>query len=308
MGKVFSINISEKKGTVKHPVEAAELKEECGIAGDAHSGDWHRQISLLDYESIEVYNEKGHGIKPGDFAENITTSGIDLSSVKIGDVLKIGDCVAEITQIGKECHRACEIKKKVGECIMPKKGLFARVLQEGTVKTGDAVDFLPVLRVGVLTLSDKGARGEREDKSGETIKNIIKKIHGVPVKYEILPDETDKIKEKLLEWSMPCEDMDIIFTTGGTGFSERDNTPEATLAVLDRQIPGFSEAMRMEGYKNNPRAILSRGVSGIRNKTIIVNLPGSVKGVREGLMAILDVLPHAVAILKGEASECGSAH
>ena len=306
MGKIYSVNTSENKGTVKKPVALVEVKEEYGILGDAHGGDWHRQLSLLDVESIWELQQQGKDINPGDFAENITTEGLDLSNVQIGDILKTGKCVFEITQIGKECHGECEIKKKIGECIMPKRGIFARVLQGGEMKAGDSIEFLSEISAAVLTLSDKGFSGQREDISGETIKKMIRKIGCRTVQYEVLPDEADLIKEKLMSWSLPGEEIDIIFTTGGTGFSKRDVTPEATESVLDREIPGFSEAMRMEGYKSNPRAILSRGVCGIKNETIIINLPGSVKGVREGLETILDVLPHAVDILKGRTKECGN--
>lgn len=305
MARVFSINISEKKGTVKVPKSKGTLKKEYGFVGDAHSGKWHRQVSLLDIESIKVMHDKGFEVKVGDFAENITTEGIDLTKVKIGDVIKVGGAVLEVTQIGKECHDMCEVKKKVGECIMPKRGIFARVLKGCDISVGDEVKLFSPLNIGILTLSDKGAIGEREDKSSEIIKDMVKVINGKVVKYEILPDELDEIKAKLTEWSEPCENLDIIFTTGGTGFSKRDITPEATLAVIQRQVPGLSEAMRMEGYKHNPRALLSRGVSGIRNNTLIVNLPGSIKGVKESLEAILDVIPHGIEILKGEASECG---
>lgn len=306
MGKIFSVNISENKGTVKHPVERALVIEGFGLEGDAHGGGWHRQVSLLDIESIRAAGQGKADLKPGDFAENITTEGLALADVQKGDMLKAGTCVLEITQIGKECHGACEIKKLAGDCIMPRRGVFARIIAGGEVKPGDAIQILPVIRAGVLTLSDKGSRGEREDKSGDTVREMIKRIGCRTVKYQVLPDDAERIRETLACWCLPGEGIDVIFTTGGTGFSKRDVTPEATLAVLDRQIPGFSEAMRMEGYKKNPRAILSRGVCGIKNQTVIINLPGSVKGVREGLEVLLEVLPHALGILKGEETECGS--
>lgn len=305
MGKIFSVNSSEQKGTIKRPVERARAVEGFGFEGDAHGGDWHRQVSLLDIESIRAACREGPVLNPGDFAENITTEGLDLQSVQTGDILKAGKCVLEVTQIGKECHGACEIKKKTGDCIMPRRGVFARVLQGGEIKTGDAIEILHEIRAGVLTLSDKGCRGEREDLSGDMVKSMIKTIGCKTVKYEVLPDDMERIRETLASWSLPGERIDVIFTTGGTGFSKRDVTPEATAGVLDRLIPGFSEAMRMEGYKRNPRAILSRGVCGIKNQTIIINLPGSVKGVREGLEVLLEVLPHALGILKGEETECG---
>jgi len=147
LGEVFSINISLHKGTSKFPVEKAYLVENSGIREDAHAGFFHRQISLLSWESIEkenLYLEKEkHRIlklKPGDFAENITTKGIDLSSLKIGDKIKVGqEVLLEISQIGKKCHTLCEISKKIGRCIMPKQGVFAKVLKGGWVKKGDPI-------------------------------------------------------------------------------------------------------------------------------------------------------------------------
>ena len=153
----------------------------------------------------------------------------------------------------------------------------------------------------VLTLSDKGSRGEREDESGPTIADLLSSI-GARVDYlEILPDEKEMIKEKLIGYS---KKVDLIITTGGTGLSPRDVTPEATLEVIDRQVPGIAEAMRMEGLKKTKRAMLSRAVAGVRGSTLIVNLPGSPKAVREGLEAILDVVPHAVEKLKGSPEDC----
>lgn len=305
MGKIVSINISENKGTAKTPVIKGVLKEEYGLIGDAHSGNWHRQVSLLDIESIRKVQESGVKINMGDFAENITTEGINLENVKIGDIIKAGSAVLEVTQIGKECHDMCEIRKKVGDCIMPKKGVFTRVIKGGEISAGESIKYLYPINVGILTLSDKGSKGEREDLSGQMIKDIVKKINGQVLKYEILPDEFEEIKSKLTNWCEPNQKIDIILTTGGTGFSLRDITPEATQSVIQRLAPGLSEAMRFEGYKNNSKAILSRGISGIRNNTLIVNLPGSVRGVRESLEVLLDVVTHGIEILKGRDSECG---
>jgi len=160
------------------------------------------------------------------------------------------------------------------------------------------------LKVGILTISDKGAKGEREDKSGLAIKEQIKSIGAEIIRYQIVPDEPEVIKKILVEWC--AEGLDLILTTGGTGFSPRDNTPEATQAVIERPTPGINEAIRSYGLKKTPKAMLSRAVSGIRGKTLIINLPGSEKGVRESLEAILPVLPHAIEILSGKAGECGS--
>jgi MOSC domain-containing protein YiiM len=131
--EVVSLNVSEKKGEPKRPVDRLLLIKDHGAQGDAHAGPWHRQISLLAEEDIEVMRKKGAGVSPGDFAENITTSGIDLASLPVGSCLKIGNALLEVTQIGKECHKGCAIMKQVGDCIMPRRGIFAKVIEGGEV-------------------------------------------------------------------------------------------------------------------------------------------------------------------------------
>jgi len=156
------------------------------------------------------------------------------------------------------------------------------------------------IRVGILTVSDRSSRGEREDESGPTIHRLVlEHLDADIAAVGIVPDEIDAIAELLIEWSDELK-LDLILTTGGTGLSPRDLTPEATLRVIDREAPGFSEAMRMDGFKKTPHALLSRGISGIRGRTLIINLPGSPKGVSEGLGLILPSLPHAIEILRGE--------
>lgn len=137
--KVISVNISEKKGTVKSPVPQIELKKNHGIVGDAHAGNWHRQVSLLAVESLEKMKERIPSLKPGDFAENIMTEGISLHTLPIGTILSIGECELEVTQIGKECHKGCEIRNITGECIMPTEGIFAIVRKEGTIYPKDEI-------------------------------------------------------------------------------------------------------------------------------------------------------------------------
>jgi len=139
-GKIVAISISEKRGIPKTNVETARLVEDYGIVGDAHAGDWHRQVSLLAAESIAKMQAKGADVHPGNFAENITTEGIDVPHLQIGDRLVLGEAEVEITQIGKECHAHCAIFHQVGDCVMPREGVFARVIRGGELKVGDGVD------------------------------------------------------------------------------------------------------------------------------------------------------------------------
>jgi len=157
---------------------------------------------------------------------------------------------------------------------------------------------------GVLTMSDKGARGEREDTSGAAIQRILSDAGFIPGAYRIVPDDFETIKTVLPQWA-DTDELNLIVTTGGTGFAPRDVTPEATLAVIDRPAPGMAEAMRAKSLQVTAHAMLSRAVAGIRGKTLIVNLPGSRKGATECLEVILPALPHALELLAGVGGECG---
>ena len=161
------------------------------------------------------------------------------------------------------------------------------------------------MRAAVLTISDKGSRNEREDKSGPAVVAILKEMGATVELCEIVPDEQDRIMERLLDYADRLQ-MDLVVTTGGTGVSPRDVTPEATTAVLDRRLPGLAEAMRMESFKITPHALISRAVCGIRKETLILNLPGSPRAAAENLGFILKALPHAVAKIKGDPSDCGA--
>lgn len=154
-----------------------------------------------------------------------------------------------------------------------------------------------MIRVGIITISDRSSRGERDDLSGPALANRVKSAGFYVVSTTILPDEYDQIKSCLIEW---CDsgNFDLILTTGGTGFAPRDITPEATLAVLEKSAPGITEAMRAQSLKITPHAMLSRQQAGIRKKTLIINLPGSPKGAVENLEVVLPVIPHAIELLQ----------
>jgi molybdenum cofactor synthesis domain-containing protein len=160
-----------------------------------------------------------------------------------------------------------------------------------------------MVNIGIITASDKGARGEREDVSGRTIATMLAGI-GEVKHYVVVPDEREALSREIIHM-VDTLAVDLILTTGGTGLSPRDVTPEATLAVIDRQVPGIPEAMRARSLEITSRAMLSRAVAGIRGRTLIINLPGSPKGVRECLEVVLPALEHGLAIMKGEAGECG---
>ncbi|MCL5290052.1 MAG: MogA/MoaB family molybdenum cofactor biosynthesis protein [Bacillota bacterium] len=158
-------------------------------------------------------------------------------------------------------------------------------------------------KIGIVTMSDKGSQGLREDTSGAAIRELVSGI-GTVEQYRIVPDDPEVIKETLMEFA-DVHRLDLILTTGGTGLSPRDHTPEATLAVIHRQVPGIAETIRALSLQKTPKAMLSRAVSGTRGRTLIINLPGSVKGVRECLEVVLPVLPHGLEILSGRGGECG---
>lgn len=308
MGVLKGICVSKKRGTKKVEVAEAMLVENYGIEGDAHAGNWHRQVSLLSLEKIEAFREKGAQVSFGDFGENLIIDGFDFRSLPVGTIFTIGDAVLKMTQIGKECHTHCQIYQTMGECIMPREGVFAVVLKGGQIRNGDTVEMVPVpsdapLTAAVITLSDKGAKGEREDKSGPVIVKMLEEAGYEIIESNILPDEQKLLENELIRLSDQRQ-VNLILTTGGTGFSERDRTPEATMTVATRLAPGIAEAIRAGSMKITKRAMLSRETSVIRNKTLIVNLPGSPKAVAESLELVIDQLDHGIKILLGRTDEC----
>ncbi len=307
-GQIRAICISREKGTEKRPIPEARFVKDFGIEGDAHGGKWHRQVSLLSYDKVKAFNESGANVADGDFGENLLVEGIDFRELPVGSKFYAGDVVLCMTQIGKECHSHCAIHARVGDCIMPREGVFAEVLQEGVLRPGDELRVeLPAadrpFTAAVITLSDKGAKGERKDESGPAAAEMLREAGYEVLETMILPDEPAALKSQLIRLA-DGRQVDLVLTSGGTGFSMRDRTPEATMAVADRNAPGIAEYIRMKSMELTDRAMLSRGVSAIRKKTLIVNLPGSPKAVKESLGFILGALDHGLKILRGSASEC----
>ena len=307
MGKILAICTSPRRGTLKTPVPSAVLTPEWGIVGDAHGGSWHRQVSLLSAEKIEAFRQK-LWVDYGAFGENLVVDGFDFRALPVGTLLRCGEVLLEMTQIGKECHSHCQIYKRMGDCIMPREGVFTEVIEPGHIKIGDEITMIPPKKdrpftAAVITLSDKGAAGEREDKSGPKIVEMIKEA-GYDVKETLLlPDGRTALEKQLIRLADQRQ-INVIFTTGGTGFAERDVTPEATIAVCDRMANGIADAIRNYSMTITPRAMFSRAVSGIRKKTLIINLPGSPKAVQEALEFLLPHLEHGIGILRGSEGEC----
>jgi molybdenum cofactor synthesis domain-containing protein len=298
---IRSLNISEKKGTVKTPIDSIVI-DETGVKGDAHAGYWHRQVSLLGVESLkkaEAQNNREFNF--GDFGENITTEGLELHKTNILDRFECGDVVLQVTQIGKKCHTGCEIMQQVGSCIMPVEGIFCRVLKTGQLKKGDKLTYIQKeIKVLVVTLSDRAAKGIYKDKSGPFAAKLVKEFfekgnRPVNIENTIIPDDSEKLEELLV--NAANEKVDIIITTGGTGIGSRDITPDVVKKLLDKEIPGIMELIRTRYGAEKPNALLSRSVAGVIQKSLVYTLPGSVKAVKEYLDEITKTLEHSLRMI-----------
>lgn len=314
MGKVEAICTAAVKGGKKLPQPAVRFAANHGIEGDAHAGPWHRQVSVLAAEDIEEMRQRAlPGVKAGDFAENLVLSGIELGGLGLGSRLRLGgEAELRVTQLGKQCHRRCVIYEETGDCIMPRLGLFARVVRTGTVAVGDSVEAIEcvprrMFQAVILTVSDHCSRGEKTDTAGPAVGTLLNSsIDAHVYAAEIVPDDGGRIAERLRHYS-DGHSIDLVLAVGGTGFAPRDVTPEAVREVIERPTPGLDEAMRRASMEKTPAAMLSRAVSGIRNSTLIVSLPGSERGAVENLQAILAALGHGLAKLRGDPSDCGAA-
>jgi len=306
-GRVVSVNVADRTGVPKTPRAAITLLAGHGVEGDAHGGPWHRQVSLLADESVAKMRAQGLDVTPGAFGENVTTEGVVVHRLPLGTRMRLGETLVEVTQIGKVCHDRCAIYEQVGDCVMPREGVFARVVEGGELRPGDAISIekRSLIRAAVLTSSDKGARGERADESGDALAALLEEMGAAVVERVIVPDERDQIAAALVHFADEAG-VNLVLTTGGTGLTSRDVTPEATLDVIDRVAPGFAEAMRMGSLASTPHAMLSRAVSGLRGRTLIVNMPGSPRACREQFAMIAPALPHAIEKLLDLGGDCAA--
>lgn len=302
--KVLSVNVSEKKGTIKKAVDEITLNH-LGVMNDAHAGHWHRQVSLLGKESVDRFaTQAGRSIAYGEFAENLTTEGVELFKTSPLDRFVGENVELEVTQIGKQCHgTSCAIFREVGNCVMPKEGIFARVIRQGSLKPGDVLEFKPrVLRFHVVTLSDRASKGIYADRSGPRIVEILeshfdKLPRNIEVAHSIIPDDASSLSV-LIEKST-YDEVDVIITTGGTGIGPRDVTVETVKPMLDMEIPGIMEMIRVKYGEKKPNALLSRGVAGLIGNTFVYTLPGSVKAVNEYMEEILKTMEHLIYMRYG---------
>jgi molybdenum cofactor synthesis domain-containing protein len=299
--EVKSVNISKEKGTVKTPVDKIELSE-IGVEGDAHSGAWHRQVSLLGLESFNRFSEEANRkIEFGEFAENITTDGLSLYLTSPLDRFFGDDVELEVTQIGKKCHGdSCAIYTEVGNCVMPKEGIFCRVIKGGKLKAGDKLIYKPyIFKTLIITLSDRASKGVYKDRSGAKIKSMMENwllfTHKhFEIENQIIPDDAEKL-EAIIEAAK--DKFDFIICTGGTGIGSRDITVDVVEKLIDKQIPGIMEHIRYKYGSIKPNALLSRGIAGIIGKAQIYTLPGSEKAVTEYMTEILKTTQHIILMM-----------
>jgi len=310
MARISAVCLSGKRQSRKTRQDSVLLSENYGIEGDAHAGSGPRQVSILSELSLAKMEAEGIETSPGCCGENMDIHGtIELHTLLRGVQLKLGEsAVVRITEIGKD-NSDGHADNVIQNNIFPIEGVFTEVLTGGAVKQGDQVEVLrnSGFTAGVLTVSDSASRGDYHDLSGPALIQLLESNGFLPARYAVVPDEVPKISAKLRNW---CDDgfLDVLFTTGGTGFSVRDVTPEATSEVCDRDVPGIPEMIRQKSAEIVESAWLSRARAGIRKRTLVINLPGSRKAAVECAGFALPILGHALEVLRGDIQHCGGHH
>lgn len=298
--KILSVNKSEHRGR-KFPYEKITIKNN-GVEGDVHAGSISRQVSILDISHVEQFRKLAGARETefGEFAENLTVKGLDYIRANRLDRFVSETLELEVTTKGKPFH---DKFREIGNYVMPREGIFCRVIKPGEIKKGDILTYVPkVFQIKIITLSDRASTGEYEDRSGPKIREMIEayfdKIRKLfAVEIEVIPDDKVKLKKRIKE----CTDdnVDVIFTTGGTGIGPRDITVETIKPMLHKELPGVMEMIRLKYGMEKPNALLSNGVAGVINKSLIYTLPGSVKAVTEYITEITKTLEHAILMLHG---------
>lgn len=299
-GKILSVNLSSVRG-IKKPCKELNLTL-TGVEGDVHAGKWNRQVSIIDQSHIDRFKKitEARDTQFGEFAENITAEGLQDIEFQTFDLLKIGDAILEVTQVGKPFH---DQFRELGNYVMPRVGVFCRVKKPGTIKANDSIEYIPkIFNALVITLSDRASAGEYEDRSGPKVVELLNSyFNKLGVKYQtdriVIPDSSKELTDILTKAKK--ESIDIIITTGGTGIGKRDITVETIQPMLDKEIPGVMEMIRMKYGVEKPNALLSRGVAGVMGDSLVYTLPGSVKAVNEYMTEILKTLQHLIYMLHG---------
>lgn len=300
---IESINVSSKKREKKKSVPSVLIRVGLGLNGDAHQGIKNQEVSFLSREEIDAFNAK---LPNGSFGENLTLSGINTDTIEWLDRIVVGNNVVgnvelEITRKGKTCHERCHIYDENGDCIMPKKGFFARVIRGGVVRQGDSAQLIPkTFKVAIVTLSDRAFKGVYEDGSGALTESemtaYFKNINRLcEIKKTLLPDSASALRKAIKQALR--EGADLIITTGGTGIGPRDMTIETVRPFIQKELVGVTEYIRNKYGKTNKNALLSRSLCGVHKQSVIFCLPGSVKAVKEYLAEILPMLNHVIAMV-----------
>ncbi len=309
MARVMSVNTSERRQTGKTPREKVALITGHGIEGDSHAGQGCRQVSILSDASMAKMRSRGIETFPGCCGENIDIGDCgEMYTLLPGVKFRIGGSAeVRITEIGKDNSDGHADNVITGN-IFPEEGVFAEVLRDGEVRPGDLMEAVrgEGYLAAVLTVSDSASCGVYADESGPAVMELLRKNRFQPARYHVEPDDFQALSSRLSSW---CDDgfVDVILTAGGTGLSIRDITPEATAEICTRTVPGIPEMMRLRSSEITKKAWLSRAYCGIRKRTLVVNLPGSLKASVECAGFIIPLLGHALEILRGDVAHCGHA-
>ena len=292
--KIISVSLAAERGR-KYAAEKIEL-DKSGVIGDVHANA-SRPISMIDQSHINTFKQitSSRTTETGEFAENIRIEGLSETKVHAFDRFICNKVILEVSQAGKPFHSSF---REIGHYVMPRVGIFMRVLEGGTLQAGDTLHYVPkVFRAKVITLSDRASKGIYEDQSGalivEKLESFFEKTGWqLSINKQVIPDNREELQAQIDDATQ--NQYDLIFTTGGTGIGSRDITLSVVKPLLDHEIPGIMEQIRMKYGSLKPNALLSGGIAGTIDSALIYTLPGSVKAVNEYMQEILNTLQHLI--------------
>ncbi len=292
--KIISVGLAAERGR-KYYADKIEL-DKTGVIGDVHANT-SRPVSMIDQSHIDTFKRitSSRSTETGEFAENIRVEGLNDTKVKAFDRFVHNDLVLEVSQVGKPFHSSF---REIGHYVMPRVGIFMRVLTGGTLQAGDKLKYIPkVFKAKIITLSDRASKGIYEDISGKLISEILSKYFDklgweLAIDKKIIPDSREQLQAEIDDATQ--NNYDLIFSTGGTGIGSRDITLSVVKPLLDHEIPGIMEHIRMKYGSLKPNALLSGGVAGTIGSALIYTLPGSAKAVAEYMQEITTTLQHLI--------------